>query len=302
MNKAITLLELIREQYHKKNRPLKIICDWDEVIQPMKPVAIYETYEGGNLSFEEFFHKFWDNAIMEGPAPGYSKVGPENPLSTISGFSGDEEMEKAIEKWKSELKKLRENPKESVYGSREYRRRRDNSPFLSIAKDLVLALKEDLISELILISSYRKGGKYTARGRKQTKFDKTFSIFPQCKLEITGVSKDDRGQYTPFRWQRIKEICPDFDIFIDDSKREISDARKNFLHDNDNKIYVFPDYKCNSRIQFPNIYHIKTTISDLKDEDFAKAAEEYKQKQLAKSAAVATSESSSEREREREQF
>ena len=34
-----------------------------------------------------------------------------------------------------------------------------------------------------------------------------------------------------------------------------------------NKIYIPPDYKCN---------HIKTTVSDLKDEDFAKAADEYK--------------------------
>ena len=31
--------------------------------------------------------------------------------------------------------------------------------------------------------------------------------------------------------------------------------------------YILPDYKCN---------HVKTTVSDLKDEDFAKAADEYK--------------------------
>ena len=30
-----------------------------------------------------------------------------------------------------------------------------------------------------------------------------------------------------------------------------------------NKIYILPDYKCN---------HVKTTVSDLKDEDFTKAA------------------------------
>jgi len=41
------------------------------------------------------------------------------------------------------------------------------------------------------------------------------------------------------------------------------------------KIYVIPDYKYSRYIQAPNIYHVKTTVSDLKDEDFAKAAEEY---------------------------
>jgi hypothetical protein len=34
-----------------------------------------------------------------------------------------------------------------------------DSPFLSNAQDLLLALKEGLISKLIIISSYREGGK-----------------------------------------------------------------------------------------------------------------------------------------------
>jgi hypothetical protein len=37
MNNQLTLLELIREQKKKKNRPLKVVCDWDEVIQPVNP-------------------------------------------------------------------------------------------------------------------------------------------------------------------------------------------------------------------------------------------------------------------------
>ena len=39
-----------------------------------------------------------------------------------------------------------------------------------------------------------------------------------------------------------------------------------------------PAYKTNEKIQEENIYHVKTTVSNLKDEDFTKAAEEYKEK------------------------
>jgi len=62
---------------------------------------------------------------------------------------------------------------------------------------------------------------------------------------------------------------------MDDSTRGILETRKNF---SDDKIYVFPDYKCARHVIGDNIYHIKTGISDLKDEDFTQAAQEYQQK------------------------
>jgi hypothetical protein len=43
-----------------------------------------------------------------------------------------------------------------------------------------------------------------------------------------------------------------------------------------NKIYILPDYKHNHDTTESNIYHVKATVSDLKDEDFAKAADECK--------------------------
>jgi len=65
--------------------------------------------------------------------------------------------------------------------------------------------------------------------------------------------------------QRKKEIN------IEPSK--VQQAKENLPSD---KIYVLPDYKTNCSTVGKNIYHVKTTVSDLKDEDFAKAAEEYK--------------------------
>src|SRR4051794_36181812 len=106
--------------------------------------------------------------------------------------------------------------------------------------------------------------------RKKDKYVKTFANFPQCKLEITGVNKVN-GEIKPHRWERIKESYLDFDIFIDDNYAIIESARINLPAD---KIYVLPDYMCSRHLQYDNVYHLKTSVSDLKDEDFEKVAEE----------------------------
>lgn len=42
------------------------------------------------------------------------------------------------------------------------------------------------------------------------------------------------------------------------------------------KDYAFPDYKCNYHVQVDNVYHVKISVSDLKGDDFQKAAEKCK--------------------------
>src|SRR5437763_550393 len=48
------------------------------------------------------------------------------------------------------------------------------------------------------------------------------------------------------------------------------------------KIFVLNDYKICLKTTGPNIYHVKTEVSDLKDEDFTIAALEMKMKDLEK--------------------
>lgn len=45
---------------------------------------------------------------------------------------------------------------------------------------------------------------------------------------------------------------------------------------------VFQNYISTRKIQSPNVYHLETSVSDIKKEDFAKAVGEYKAKQVAK--------------------
>jgi len=58
----------------------------------------------------------------------------------------------------------------------------EETPFLFFAEELLQCLKEELISELIIVSA--------SNGiRKKTKFDKTFGLFPNVKLLIHKTNK-----------------------------------------------------------------------------------------------------------------
>jgi hypothetical protein len=54
----LTLYELIKKTSQEKGRPLKIICDWDETIQPLKPAMIYEKMVNPTITFGDFFKNF----------------------------------------------------------------------------------------------------------------------------------------------------------------------------------------------------------------------------------------------------
>ncbi|CAH1761628.1 9934_t:CDS:2, partial [Entrophospora sp. SA101] len=42
-----SLYDIIKQESENKNRPLKVICDWDEVIQPLKAGSFSS---GGSIS------------------------------------------------------------------------------------------------------------------------------------------------------------------------------------------------------------------------------------------------------------
>jgi len=77
------------------------------------------------------------------------------------------------------------------------------SPFLSIVEDLILALKEGLIEELVTITCFRKGKHAEYRdpnkvdARKEEKFQKTFAKFPHCKFEATALVGLDSKKTDP---------------------------------------------------------------------------------------------------------
>jgi hypothetical protein len=72
----------------------------------------------------------------------------------IVDYEGDnEKIRLAIEKLEEQKKDPKSKLKENFYDSPE----RLKSPFTSIGRELLLSLQEGLISELVIVSSYRKG-------------------------------------------------------------------------------------------------------------------------------------------------
>lgn len=268
------LYDLIKREYENKGRPLIIVADWDECLQPLKPYAVYEYGDWpSGYDFKSFFKDFWEVAIVEG-SPSRENTGIE-----LTG--GDENMRKAHAKYQEMKAKYKNSPEEyakSLYGSP----RRWEVPFTTIGEDILKALKEGTISELLLISSYREGVPNQIGG-KRAKMERTFGQFPQTKIELTEIRKIRRNipeeqkkqsqasnwnyyEYVPRRWQRIKEICPDFDILADDNEGVIKECIDNFPAD---KLYAVPDYALNRHLSSKsNVYLFPITVSDIKDSDF----------------------------------
>lgn len=59
-------------------------------------------------------------------------------------------------------------------------------------------------------------------------------------------------------------------LTIDDDYELVKSIRSKFP----DRVYLMPNYKCNLGVQDKNIYYISQKVSDLKEEDFEKAAEE----------------------------
>lgn len=268
-----SLYELIKKSSREKSRPLEIVCDWDEVIQPFQPLCIYTIAELEGISFKDFFKRFWE--IADG--------GKEIRFTSdwrIRGVNGSEEEKKFFEKYlrimyddkilksfqQSKSNEKIEERWKSFYVSPEWVEIITNAPFLNIAEDLLKALKEGLISKLVIISSYRKGrGKGQGVTRKKKVFAKTWSKFPQCELELTEGSSDNWGRVSPLRWEVLRNKYPDFDIAIDDNPQIIKEYVDNLPKD---KIYAINDYACNKIVNEDNVYHIPTTVSDITEKDF----------------------------------
>ena len=150
-----------------------------------------------------------------------------------------------------------------------------------------------MVSELVIITSCLRGKAGTKAAEsaaqvlkeKKAKIESTFSKFPNVKAEITWVEKGLDGRLRPHRWEVIRDKFPDFDIYIDDNPSLVANSPSTLKYMNQipnikDKVFVLNDYKSNRKVTGPNIYHVKTEVSDLKNEDFEKAAQELKNKKL----------------------
>jgi hypothetical protein len=273
--KKTSLYNLIKRRYKKKGRPIKIVSDWDETIQPLKPMAVFEYLDKEAKeakSFKDFFQFFWENATVEGS--------PSKPNEGIhfSGKGGKKVKEAFLkyEKMRKTKHDSAEKFAESFYGSQ----RRWETPLTTIGEDLVKALEDGFISEFLIISSFRNWkGRYNDVESKKRKIENTFGHFPQFRLELTELTKPEKSEDKSNRagkfrrrWQVISKVMPDFDIFVDDHWRILKECIDN-IPDIKDKWLVNPDYKVNrDKIVADNYFHVPSKISKIKDGEITEVA------------------------------
>ena len=245
---------------HFKNTPkkLKVVCDWDEVIQTLEPKVYYELseregayYEApwwkpNGTKFEEFFRDFWPNApIYFSDYGSHSIYTDKSMIKSCIMESGCFALgERNI---KDKINKIKNEPDFYEY-----------SPFLTLAKELLKLVKENKV-EVIFLSAYDKRAFSDGDPRKKKIFSETFGKFPNCSLNLLGFESEGQGQ-TKGEW--IIKNVPDCEVVIDDNPNILT----NILKNNDKIMAVAPFY--------PTIKHhekvllVKTSISGLKKEDF----------------------------------
>jgi hypothetical protein len=265
-NKITTLYE------HYKNTPkkLKIICDWDEVIQPRE------------------FYALWVALETSGEFPKY--------------FKGSCELENRIEysPYDSELaqpfKGFVDKRKPEIKNSPNFYQQ---APFLTIAEDLLKLIKEDKVEKLIFLSAYDKRKFPDGDDRKYSIFYSTFGWWKKMKkpeptnaeIELIPFESETQGQ-TKADW--IKQNASDFDIFIDDNpnicKSVIEEVNAKCLnclakesgHSSSgvcfcdeipkekriNLTVLAPHYPATANQHDERVLLVKNEVSELKKEDF----------------------------------
>jgi hypothetical protein len=126
---------------------------------------------------------------------------PGNPSASRKFiYSGTGEFKEAYDKFQALYK---ERNKSTNKDADKYKKLHvvDKQHILSTAEDLLRALKEDLISDLKIISaSYviNKSHPSNIVSAKRKRFAKTFGLFPQCKFYIQEIEKVN-GENKPHR-------------------------------------------------------------------------------------------------------
>lgn len=247
---------------HFKDSPkkLKIICDWDEVIQAHEPYALWKAIKT-EVEFKEWFKNFWRNAPMVKYSPYGSK------LEAIPWKK--EFVEKQIE--------IKNSP--SFY---------QEAPFLSIAKELLMLIKAGKVEQLIFLSAYDEGKFPNGDERKKEIFKETFAelakiwkivlvhsmeeekgtgnlnLSDKIMLVLIGFDSEEKGVSKSF-W--IKENASDFDLVVDDNPnicRSLIESNRT----NENKTVLSPYYPAVAEQHHPEVLLVKTSVSDLTKEDF----------------------------------
>jgi hypothetical protein len=254
----IKIINCLYSHFKNASKRLRIVCDWDEVIQVLEPKVYYELSQEeahsnapwwmpNGTKFEDFFSNFWLNPpIYYSDYGSHSAYAGKNIVKNCTS-SNNISFASGLRSIKNEADKIKNKP--DFYQC---------SPFLTLAKELLKLVKENK-AEVSFLSAYDQQVFANGDPRKKKIFAETFGKIPDCSLNLVGFSSEKTGK-TKSEW--IRENIPNCDVVIDDNPHILAGVLKN----NKNIIAVAPYY--------PGIKHhekvllVKTSVSDLKKNSF----------------------------------
>ena len=257
INMSNSLYFLIKKISQQKDKKLKIVCNVNDVIKPMKSSCLYGISDK-TISLKKYHEIFWE----------------KRDYKSSNGVQGDDEKSKIIEKNlksfeiyqkdRADLRKTITDPNEYKKKTAELEKRYmggwdylSNRPFTTIAEDLLKCLKEDLIEEIVFgLASWTKREKdlpSVLNKLRIDEFNNSFKNFSQSFF-ING-----NNQEVPEYWKRAKIIRPDFDIWIltldpgNIKKDEFELIYNNF---DSSKNHILSDYTCNKILSTKKNVHL----------------------------------------------
>ncbi|CAG8664356.1 10361_t:CDS:2 [Ambispora gerdemannii] len=150
-----------------KNTPkkLQVVCDWDEVIQPLEPKVYYELSEREGTYYDAPCHSIYTDKSMV-----------KSCLSESNSFA------LGLRSVKDKIDKIKNEPDFYEY-----------SPFLTLAQELLKLVKENKV-EVVFLSAYDKRAFSDGDPRKKKIFSETFGKFPNCSLNLLGFDSEGQSQ------------------------------------------------------------------------------------------------------------
>ena len=181
---TINLYSLIKKTSQQKGRKIKIICNINDIIRPMKSSALYGISDK-TISLKEYSKIFWkkrDYEISNG-MQGNDKESKliEKNLKIFENYQKERaDLRKRIDDPDMYKKKTAELEKKYM-GDWNYL---SNRPLTIIAEDLLKCLKEGLIEELVFgLASWTKRKQNLSSVLNKVRIDEfndTFRNFPEC--------------------------------------------------------------------------------------------------------------------------
>lgn len=206
-----SLYSLIKKISQQKGKKLKIICNINDIVRPMKSSAIYGVSKK-DIPFKKYHEIFWEKRDYENKdgVQGADNANKQKIKESIKRFEDYQkergELRKTIADKKLYEHKCSELEKKYM-GNSDYL---SNRPFTTVAADLLR--EKNLVEEIVFgIASWTKEKQNLPSVLNKVRIDEFTESFKRFS-ESFFINGDN--QRIADYWERAMIIRPDFDRYL----------------------------------------------------------------------------------------